>query len=205
MEFKQSLDVTLSNNSINGSGSVIQSGAGRLTLTNVNTYTGSTTVSAGSTLALAGTGKIFASSRVILTAGAVFDISAATTAWTDIQSLAGDGGTVLLGANTLTVNTGLASTTFAGVINGSGNLEVNLSLAESLTLTGNNGYTGSTSIARATLALSGAGSIAASSDVNLTWQGHLDISGMTGPGTTIRSLADDYASGVERYRLAPKR
>jgi autotransporter-associated beta strand protein/T5SS/PEP-CTERM-associated repeat protein len=59
---------------ISGSGSLVKRGAGLLTLTGSNTYTGLTTVQAG-TLSLSGSGAI-GSGGLSLAAGTVFDISA---------------------------------------------------------------------------------------------------------------------------------
>ena len=71
---------------ITGTGGLSQVGAGTLTLTNTDTYTGATNVAAG-TLALSSTGNISSSSNV--TVGGIFDISA--TSGTSIKSLAGTG------------------------------------------------------------------------------------------------------------------
>ncbi len=67
-----------------------------------------------------------------------------------------------LGARTLTIANG--STTYAGVIGGTGGLTLT---AGTQTLTGANTYTGATTINAGTLALSGTGSVASSSQVNV--------------------------------------
>jgi len=58
--------------------SLTKAGAGKLTLTAANTYTGNTTISAG-TLALSGSGSI-ASSNITVASGATLDVSGLTTA-----------------------------------------------------------------------------------------------------------------------------
>ena len=63
---------------ISGTGSLNQNGPAALTLTGANTYTGATTISAG-TLSL-GVGGSIASSSVSLAGGATFDVSAVSTA-----------------------------------------------------------------------------------------------------------------------------
>ena len=84
------------------------------------------------------------------------------------------GGSVTLGAKTLTLTSGTG--TFSGVIGGSGGLTVDGSGTE--TLSGVNTYGGATTIGSGeTLALSGSGSIAASSGV--ADDGTFDISGLT--------------------------
>ncbi|HEY8336622.1 MAG TPA: autotransporter domain-containing protein [Tardiphaga sp.] len=124
-------------------------GPGSLVLTGTNTYTGATIV-AGGTLALSGTGSIAASSGVNIGSGATFDISA-TSAGATIATLDGvAGGTVALGSQTLTLSN--ASTTFGGVIAGSGGLT---QAAGQETLTGANTYTGATTINGGTLFIGG--------------------------------------------------
>ncbi|MBU3553945.1 hypothetical protein, partial [Polynucleobacter sp. MWH-Post4-6-1] len=80
------------------------------------TYTGTTTIDTGATLALSGTGSI-ATSRGVVDNGS-FDISA-TTSGASITTLSGNG-QALLGAQTLTITNGASngagSGTFDGVI-----------------------------------------------------------------------------------------
>lgn len=137
-------------------GGLTKVGTGTLTLTGTNTYTGATTISAG-TLALSGFGSIADSSLV--TVNATLDISAITPAFAAITTLAGSSsGLVNLGTKGLFITNG--STEFAGVIQGTGGLEVG---GGTQTLTGVNTYTNATQIdAGATLALKGSGSIASS-------------------------------------------
>ncbi len=157
--------------------------AGDETLTGVNDYTGATAVDAGATLALAGAGAIATSGDV--TDDGVFDISQAANGGSDITTLDGDGA-VGLGANTLALTD--ASGNFAGVIGGAGG---GLSLqAGDETLTGVNDYTGLTDIdAGATLALSGAGSIALSEAVSDN--GLFDISAAADGGSSITTMNGD--------------
>jgi len=117
-----------------------------VTLAGVNTYTGDTVISGG-TQALVGAGSIATSNQVNLTAAAgTFDISG-TTAGATITTLAGIANShVTLGAQTLTLSN--ASTTYAGVIQGTGGLTI---AGGTQVLTGANTYSGGTVISGATL------------------------------------------------------
>ncbi|HJW40784.1 MAG TPA: autotransporter domain-containing protein [Rhizomicrobium sp.] len=141
---------------ISGTGNVtLQSGSYNTSAT--NTYTGSTTIDAGSLFLLTAPGSIADSSDVI--DNGVFDIG--STAGTSITTLEGSGG-VSLGAQILTLTN--ASGVFSGVLaDGSlfaGGTGGALTVAGGTeTLTGTNTYTGDTTInAGATLQLGNGGS-----------------------------------------------
>lgn len=102
---------------ISGNGGLTVAG-GSQTLTGVSIYTGATSIEDGTTLFIADGGSIAASSSVDV--AGTFDIASAL-AGIDIVTLSGDG-TVELGTNRLAVTN--ASTTYSGVINGSGGFEV---------------------------------------------------------------------------------
>src|SRR5205085_1377573 len=165
------------NGVISGTGAFQQIGTGTTTLTAVQSYSGLTTISAG-TLALTGAGNIASSSGVV--ANGAFDISGIAASGTSIKALSGFG-SVALGTKTLTLTN--AAGNFAGVIGGSGGLTL---AGGTETLSAVNTYTGATTISGGTLALAGAGSIASSSGV--VDKGAFDISG-TGSGASIRTLS----------------
>ena len=97
--------------------SLTKEGTGVFTLSGTNTYTGATTVNAG-TLALTGNGSIAPSSVNVANAGSFFDISG-TTSGAGITSLSGvAGGWVILGGKTSTLSN--ASGSFDGAIGGAG-------------------------------------------------------------------------------------
>ncbi len=162
---------------IGGTGGLTLSG-GTETLSGINSFSGATTISSGATLALSGAGSLAASSGI--TDNGTFDISA-TTSGTSIKTLSG-AGAVTLGAQPLMLTAG--STTFSGVFGGTGGLTLS---GGTETLSGVNTYSGATTInSGATLALSGAGSVAASSGI--TDNGTFNISA-TAAGTSIKTLS----------------
>lgn len=139
---------------IAGSGGISKTEAGTLTLTGANTYTGATTIEAGA-LALQGTGSIASSSALGFTGASLFDVSGVAAGNTQIGTLSGVAGSkIVLGATDLTINHA-ANGTFAGVVEGTGGVEK--SGIGILTLTGDNTYTGTTTIAQGTLSLGDGG------------------------------------------------
>ena len=118
----------------------MKAGAGTQTLSASNTYTGTTQVSAG-TLTVSGSGRLSDSTAVTVDSGATYNVAVSDT----VASIAG-AGSITLGSNTLTSGGSNASTTFSGVIAGSSGNIVKAGNG-TLTLTGDNTYTGSTTIA----------------------------------------------------------
>lgn len=151
-------DFTVSQ-ALSGSGSLSKSGVGTLTLSGANTYTGTTTISAG-TLALSGNGSVADSSDII--ANGTLDIGG-TKSGASIMSLDGSGA-VNLSNQTLTLTN--ASGSFAGVIGGTGGVTL---ASGTETLTGASTFTGLTTIASGstlTLGNGGAGGSLAGNVLN---------------------------------------
>ena len=141
--------------------------AGTLELTAQSTYTGTTSIASGATLALNGSGNISSSSGLV--DNGTFDISGAT-ADQSITSLSGSGA-VTLGNNGLVLTN--AGGIYSGAISGNGSVTLD---GGTETLSGNNTYTGATTIAGgATLAITGNGSVTNASSINN--DGTFDISG----------------------------
>ena len=85
-------NTTVSTLGIKGTGNLIKDGAGTLTLSATNTYTGSTTVSDG-TLALGASGSIATSPSIRVGTNGTFDVSAVSGGWSlgSSKILGGDG------------------------------------------------------------------------------------------------------------------
>lgn len=119
-------------------------GAGTLILSAANTYTGATTVSAG-TLALASAGAVSDVASTLVASGATLRLDANANVGA-LGNVAGAGGSVNLQVNTITVGSATANLTdtFAGVISGTGGLtKVGTGMQ---TLTGANTFSGATTI-----------------------------------------------------------
>ena len=124
---------------MSGNGGLTING-GSLTLTGTNTYTGTTNISAG-TLQLSGTGQLAPTTAVV--DNGIFDIHNISVTSTTIGDLSGNG-QVFLGNHTLMLGTA-NSTTFSGVISGTDG-SIQYQGTGTLTLSGNNTYTGTTTI-----------------------------------------------------------
>lgn len=155
---------------MSGTGDLSKQGSGTLSIAATLNHQGNTAIEAG-VLRVAPGGSLAGSSRVTLNAGAVLDISSGSGQ--TVNGLAGSGGVVSLGANTLTLQNTSAAV-FSGMIDGTGGL-IKTGLLKQ-TLTGINTFTGGVEIQSGILALSGMGSLAAVSPVTVGAQGLLDLS-----------------------------
>ncbi|KUL94403.1 hypothetical protein DK26_15550 [Bosea sp. WAO] len=168
--------------SISGSSGLTKSGAGRLTLAGTNTHSGATLVHEGS-LAIQGAQALSAASDYSFAAGTRLDIASSLGIVT-AGSIAGAGRLEIDPDSTLETGATNASTTFSGMIISSGSLrKVGTG---TLTLTGENSYSGGTTIA------GGAISIAKESNLGST-SGALTLDGgvlqVTGTGLADLSRA----------------
>ena len=93
-------------------GAVTKTGNGILTLNTADTYTGTTTVSAG-TLALGTFGSLGNTTNIVIAGSALLDVSAASLALGSSQTLGNGTGTGLVAGN-VSVNSGKLALAFAG-------------------------------------------------------------------------------------------
>jgi hypothetical protein len=167
-----------------GSWTLAKTGAGTLTLAGTNTFTGGTTITGG--LINFSAASNFGSGAITLNGGG---LQWATGNTTDISSRLG-----ALGSSGATFDTNGNNVTFATGLAGAGG--PTKTDGGTLTLSVIHSYLGATTISGGTLALTGTGSIASSSGVNIVnAAGTLDISGST-TGSTITTLAGVANSSV---------
>ncbi|MBZ9873246.1 autotransporter-associated beta strand repeat-containing protein, partial [Mesorhizobium sp. BR1-1-9] len=131
---------------ISSSGALASSGNGTWVLTGANTRTGAIQINGGTLRA--GSASAFGTTTAITISSGTLDLNGFDLAAT---SLAGTGGTVALGSGNLTVSPASGTTVFAGSITGSGGY-TKLG-AGTQRLTGQNTYTGATTVGGGTLAL----------------------------------------------------
>jgi autotransporter-associated beta strand protein len=160
-----------------GSGSLIKRGAGLLTLDGVYTFSGTTTIEAG-TIKIT---QLDAGGSLVVGSGSTVDLSGGSQT---VGGLAGGtGSTVNIENATLTVNqpTSTTPTVFNGALTGSGSLVVTGSGV--LDLAGANTYTGPTTVNGGTLKVNGS----VTSNVTVNNGGTLGGSGTIGGAVTIGS------------------
>ena len=172
-----------------------------VSLSGVSSFSGALGIGAGSTVGLVGSGSLAAAGIQFQYQGGttgILDVSR-VTAGTSIGSLSDSIGAavVQLGSKTLTVaqDSAFAGSIRDGGLGGGAGGQINVAGGR-LTLSGANTFTGAATVqANAQLALSGAGSLAAS-PVNLAGTlATFDVSAATG-GTTILGLAGVVGSAV---------
>ena len=147
---------------INGAGGLVQNGAGNLTLSGGNGYSGGTTIEAG-TLTLSGSGTLGNTSGALTVNGGTLNLGGTSQT---VGNLSGSGGTILNNttATNVTLSIGGGNGTggnYAGVIannsSGTGTVALTKTGSGTITLSGANSYTGLTSINSGTLVADTAG------------------------------------------------
>ena len=182
---------------VSGTGGLIKTGAGLLDLTGGNTYSGTTTLSAGtigigsdsafgiSTLSLASGALTATGGDRTLTNNLAFT-SGSAIAFTGTQSLTFNGNATLAGTDTLTNST---TVTLGGVISGSGKLVHNGT--GTLILNGTNTFSGSTTVNGGTVRANAPGALGATGSVTVGPGGLLEL----GTSNTVNNGAAITLSG----------
>ena len=168
---------------LSGNGGLTKTGAGTLTLTGNNTYAGGTAINDGTLK-----GNIASGTDLSIADSATYDGANAA------RSVGGlNGGGKLLNTSGLTVQSG----DFAGIIDNS-NTSLTKTGAGTLTLTGNNAYTGSTTISEGTLK----GNIASGTDLSIAASAIYDgdnkarsVGGLNGGGKILNTSGLTVQSG----------
>ena len=160
------IDSTIAGNTLTVNG-------GTMGLNGANSYTGGTFINGG-VLSVSSDGNLGNAAGALSFDGGTMR-NTADLASARAVSLGANGGTFQADAN-LALSSGITGT---GGLTKTG--------AGTLTLSGANTYTGSTTISAGTLALSGAGSVATSSQVIAN--GTFDISGVSAAGTSVQRLS----------------
>src|SRR5210317_832568 len=196
---------------ITGTANVIKNGSGILTLSGTNTYTGLTTVSAG-TLTLdqasSTTGTVIKDTNAVTVNGGILNLADNTETIGALTLTSGSitGNSKILTGSSYTLNPGDGvSVSIASILAGSGNLTK--SAAGTATLSGANTYTGTTTISAGTLTVSG--TLSDSTDVSNSGTYDVDttdtINSLTGSGAvqidtgvtlTTGDAGNDEISGV---------
>ncbi|MCE9610267.1 MAG: autotransporter-associated beta strand repeat-containing protein [Chthoniobacter sp.] len=166
-----------------GARNLTKSGSGTLTLSTTNTYTGATTIGAGTLNAnsTAALGNSSATNTLIFTGGTLQAGGTITSAATRPVTLTSTG---LIDSNGNAVS-------IAGIVSGAGGLTK--SGAGTLTLSGANTYTGLTDVQAGTLALSGGAAIANTGAVNVAAVAGAEL--LVSASETIGSLSGGSVAG----------
>ncbi|MDH4413216.1 MAG: autotransporter-associated beta strand repeat-containing protein [Rhizobium sp.] len=192
--FNRSDDFTISN-IISGTGGLTKQGAGILTLTGANTYTGATRIEGG-TLKLGAGGSLSSASLITVSAGATFDFG--SLANPTIGSLGGTGGSLTGGSGNLTIQMASDSTeTYSGTNPFGGFSSLIIGGNGTLNLTGDINSTKNIAINGGTLSLSGNNTLTGGITVNgKLVLGSSGAAGGTGNRITTTGSVIDYANTV---------
>ncbi|RDJ20331.1 hypothetical protein DWF00_14190, partial [Bosea caraganae] len=175
---------------LSGTGSFTKAGAGTLQLTGDNSTFNGATIVDGGTLEISGGNSLSDTQRATIGLNGTLSLTGGSET---LGSLAGDGA-VSLGYR-LTAGGDGTSSEFTGVISSTGSNGIVKTGSGTMTLSGVNTYTGSTTISQGTLALSDIGSIANSAGVFVDMGATLDVSGIAALSEAVIKELKDGSSG----------
>jgi autotransporter-associated beta strand protein/predicted outer membrane repeat protein len=178
-----------------GTGSVSKMGNGTVILQGTNTYTGGTVVDAG--ILRAGTAGAFPNNTPYTLNGGTLDLNNFALTMSSLSGAAGT--TVALGSALLTVDQA-SDQTFAGQINGTGGLTKQGS--GTLTLAGNNTYTGTTNVNGGILSIAGPSGSIGTSNVQVNAGGTLTGTDNATIGNAVTINANGHLVGTQGQTLA---
>lgn len=158
---------------ISGSTNVVKNGSGTLQLSNANTFFGSTSVSSG-TLLMSGAGTLGDSSNPVSVSGGTLDLGATVQA---TNSVTMTGGAITNGTLLPISVTASGAGTSQIAANISGSATVTKEGAGTLVLSGNNTYTGDTTVNAGVLVLASANSLGNAANALFFNSGVLQVNG----------------------------
>ena len=172
-------------------GALTKNGSGTLTLNTFNEYTGGTTVNAG-TLVLGHATNTLANAGAVTVNGGTLSLGSNNDTIGALTLTGGSitGSTGILTASSLTLQNGTVSAILAG------SASINKTTSGTLTLSGNNTYTGATTIAAGTISINAAAALASTSAINLGDATSLTYTG--GTATLDRNISVTSGTGSLR-------
>ena len=171
---------------LSGAGALSQIGTGTSTLSGNNTgFTGTATVTDG-TLKM-GSASALSASNALTVNGGTFDLGGFNTT---VGSVAGTGGTLALGSNTLTEGGNNATTLFSGSVTGAGGNFTKVGTGTT-TLAGTNTFSGAATVNAGTLIMEGANNNVSTAAIASGATLQLGAGGATGSLDGATSIANN--------------
>jgi autotransporter-associated beta strand protein len=172
-------------------GALTKNGSGTLTLNGNNPYSGGTTINAG-TLVLGHVTDTLANAGAVTVNGGTLSLGSNNDTIGALTLTGGSitGTTGVLTASSLTLQNGTVSAILAG------SASINKTTSGTLTLSGNNTYTGATTIAAGTISINAAAALASTSAINLGDATSLTYTG--GTATLDRNISVTSGTGSLR-------